>query len=72
MQTVNGKLSSIAAAGEATVGHGSRLSTSSCYGSYQVRDLTNFTKPGETGGQTVSLARCTYSAAEIADWARDG
>ena len=70
MKTVEGKLYSVTAVGEATVGHASRLSTSFCYGSYQVREVTNFTEPGETAGQTVSLASYTYSAAEIADWAR--
>ena len=38
--------------------------------SYQVREVTNFTEPAQAGGQTVSTASYTYSAAEIAGWAQ--
>ena len=70
-KTVEGKRYSVTEAGQAAVGHASRLRTSFCYGSYQVREVTNFTEPAQAGGQTVSSASYTYSAAEIAGWAQD-
>ena len=70
MKTVEGKRYSVTEAGEAAVGVASLLSTTFCYGGYQVREVTNFTEPAATGGQTVSQASYTYAATEIADWAR--
>lgn len=69
-KTVEGKRYSVTAAGQAAVGKASQLHTSFCYGSYRVREVTNFTEPAEAGGRTVSTASFTYSAAEIAGWAR--
>ena len=69
-KTVEGKRYSVTESGQAAVGVASRLHTSFCYGSYQVREVTNFTEPAQAAGQTVSTASYTYSAAEIAGWAQ--
>ena len=69
-KTVEGKRYSVTESGQAAVGVASRLRTSFCYGSYQVREVTNFTEPAQAAGQTVSTASYTYSAAEIAGWAQ--
>ena len=70
-KTVEGKRYSVTEAGQAAVRHASRLHTSFSYGSYQMQEVTNFTEPAQTGGQTVSTVSYTYSAAEIAAWAQD-
>ena len=71
MKTVEGKRYSVTAAGEAAVGIASLLRTTFCYGGYQLLEVTNFTEPAESSGQTVSQASYTYTATEIAGWARD-
>ena len=68
---VEGKRYSLTEAGQAAVGRANALVTSFCYGSYRVREVTNFTEPGQVGGRTASTASYTYSADGIVAWARD-
>ena len=70
MKTISGKRYSIteegmAAAGPSPAAIGARF----CYGSYEVRDITNFTAPTPALGQTISRISYTFAAADIADWA---
>ena len=40
-----------------------------CYGSYEVRDVTNFTEPAVALGRTISNVSYTFAAVDMADWA---
>lgn len=45
--------------------------TGFCAAHYKVDEVTEFTQPGTAmGGQTMSMAKFTYSAVDIADWAK--
>lgn len=45
--------------------------TTFCAAHYKVDEVTEFTQPGTAmGGQTMSMAKFTYSAVDIADWAK--
>ena len=67
MKTISGKRYSITEEGMAAGGTspGARF----CYGSYEVRAVTNFTAPTAALGQTISRVSYTFAASDIADWA---
>ena len=69
MKTISGKRYSITEAGVAAGGPSSGASF--CYGSYEVRDVTNFTEPADALGRTISTVRYTFAAVDISDWARN-
>lgn len=41
-----------------------------CYGDNELVGITNFTKPADMRGRTVSKVRYTYKVTNIADWAK--
>ena len=72
MITISGKRYSITEEGVAAGDPSSdAIGASFCYGSYEVRDVTNFTEPTAALGQTISTVSYTFAAADIADWARN-
>ena len=72
MKTISGKRYSITEAGMVAGGPSpGAIGASFCYGSYEVRDVTNFTEPAVALGKTISTVSYTFAAEDIADWARN-
>ena len=70
MKTISGKRYSITEEGRAAAGPSpGAIGARFCYGSYEVREVTNFTAPAAALGQTISRVSFTFAAADIADWA---
>lgn len=55
---------------EAKLEHNRLVATKFCYGDYEVTEVTNFTPPANTMGQTVSSVNFTIKVNNIADWAK--